>query len=82
VKNPFKGDEPCTQVDPIMFDMSHSTLKWEVAALRKVCGSCQVREACADYAIAYGLHGFWGGMTETERLRLKKSRRREATNVN
>jgi hypothetical protein len=81
VNNPFKGDEPCTQVDPGMFDMDHSTTRWEVAALRKVCEPCIVREACRDYAIENALPGFWGGMTAADRKRLKQSRRRETSNV-
>lgn len=81
MNNPFKGDEPCTQVDPGMFDMDHSTTRWEVAALRKVCEPCIVREACRDYAIENALPGFWGGMTAADRKRLKKSLRREPSNV-
>lgn len=77
MNNPFKGDEPCTQVAPIMFDMDAVFTKWEVNALRKVCEPCEVREACGAYAIENNLSGFWGGMTVTERNRAKSEKRRE-----
>lgn len=75
---PFKGDEPCTQVPPVMFDMECVFIKWEVEALKKVCAPCDVREACGDYAIENNLSGFWGGMTLAERNKLKQNRRRES----
>ena len=78
MQSPFKGDEPCTQVDPIMFDMDTVTTQWEIAALRKICEPCAVREACGDYAIEEGLSGFWGGMIASERTKLKRQRRRES----
>lgn len=81
MKSPFKGAEPCTEVDPVMFDLDKSTTRWDVAVLRKVCAPCEVREACGEYAMSEDLLGFWGGMTTSERTQVKRQRRRE-NNVN
>jgi len=41
---------------------------------RRVCTVCPVRTECLDYAIAGGkeLKGFWGGMSENQRSRLRR----------
>ena len=44
-------------------------------APRRVCNEvCPVREACLEFALAHDEHGIWGGLTEPERQRLKRSR--------
>jgi len=41
---------------------------------KKVCLSCDVRGECLDYALAHDERfGIWGGLSERERRRLKKS---------
>jgi hypothetical protein len=40
--------------------------------LRKMCGTCKFLEACREYAIYHEYHGFWGGMTEYERITFRK----------
>jgi WhiB family redox-sensing transcriptional regulator len=45
---------------------------------KRVCGACEVRAECLDYALANGeQHGIWGGLSERERRRLKQQRDRE-----
>lgn len=40
------------------------------------CELCPVREECLGYALAHpALLGIWGGMTETQRLRLRRERK-------
>lgn len=42
------------------------------AAVKAVCGMCEVREECLDYALrAHEQHGLWGGMSLKERRRLR-----------
>jgi WhiB family redox-sensing transcriptional regulator len=46
---------------------------------KAICGLCPVREACLEYAIsAREKEGVWGGLTERERRRLVRRRRRSA----
>ena len=42
---------------------------------KAVCARCPVRERCLEYALDNGLdHGIFGGLTETERRALRRSR--------
>lgn len=46
--------------------------------VRAICESCPVQEECLEA----GLHerfGIWGGLTERERKRLRRARRRQAS---
>jgi WhiB family redox-sensing transcriptional regulator len=41
---------------------------------KKVCLTCDVRAECLDYALQHDERfGIWGGLSERERRRLKKS---------
>jgi WhiB family redox-sensing transcriptional regulator len=45
------------------------------SAARELCGRCQVREACLEYALyVQEPYGIWGGMNELERRRLLRRR--------
>ncbi|MET0275742.1 MAG: WhiB family transcriptional regulator [Acidimicrobiia bacterium] len=46
---------------------------------KAICAACPVREACLEHAItAREKQGVWGGLTERERRRLIRQRRRTA----
>jgi WhiB family redox-sensing transcriptional regulator len=46
---------------------------------KAICAVCPVREPCLDHAItAREQQGVWGGLTERERRRLIRQRRRSA----
>jgi WhiB family redox-sensing transcriptional regulator len=46
---------------------------------KAICAVCPVREPCLDHAItAREKQGVWGGLTERERRRLIRQRRRSA----
>ena len=50
----------------------------EADAAKAVCAACPVRDECLEFALATRQDdGIWGGLTETERRRLRR-RRREA----
>lgn len=50
----------------------------EIAVAKAVCATCQVREACLEFAlITRQDDGVWGGLDENERRRLRR-RRQEA----
>jgi WhiB family transcriptional regulator, redox-sensing transcriptional regulator len=48
------------------------------AEIRRYCSPCSVREQCLEYALENNIrHGWWGGMGETARGRLKRQRGQE-----
>lgn len=56
----------CIGTDPEAF---FTTGKGEAVkpVVRKVCGGCEVRLACLEYAIEHGMEGFWGGASRHRR---------------
>ncbi|MDV7268824.1 WhiB family transcriptional regulator, partial [Rhodococcus oxybenzonivorans] len=45
-----------------------------VRAAKQVCRRCPVRDRCLEYALgSYERHGIWGGYTEDERKKLRRS---------
>ena len=59
----------CAQTDPEAFFPEKGQSGKEA---KRICGRCEVRTACRDYALAHsGLYGIWGGLTESERRHLR-----------
>jgi WhiB family transcriptional regulator, redox-sensing transcriptional regulator len=51
----------------------------DVELAKAICGTCAVREACLEYAMATRQDdGVWGGLTDPERRRLRRRRRNSA----
>lgn len=49
------------------------------APAKAVCARCPVRADCLEFAVATSQHhGIWGGLSERERERLRRARRRAA----
>jgi WhiB family redox-sensing transcriptional regulator len=48
--------------------------KQRVEKARVICASCPVVRQCLNYAIYNDCHGFWGGMTESERRKVIRER--------
>ena len=44
----------------------------KLVATRELCGGCPVSEECLDFALKYGVSGYWGNTTEHERSKLRK----------
>ena len=42
---------------------------------RAICHTCPVMQECLDYAIKNDCHGFWGGMTDSERKKVIRERK-------
>jgi WhiB family transcriptional regulator, redox-sensing transcriptional regulator len=60
----------CAQTDPEAFfpEKGGSTRD-----AKKVCGACNVRSQCLEYALSNDERfGIWGGLSERERRRLRK----------
>jgi WhiB family redox-sensing transcriptional regulator len=65
----------CRQVDTTLFYSPEGERgprkERREAAAKQVCGSCQVVEVCAAYAVASREpYGTWGGLSETDRREL------------
>lgn len=66
----WQADALCAQTDPEAFfpEKGGSTRD-----AKRVCGACNVRSECLEYALANDERfGIWGGMSERERRRLRK----------
>lgn len=66
----WQTDALCAQTDPEAFfpEKGGSTRD-----AKKVCGSCNVKAQCLEYALANDERfGIWGGLSERERRRLRK----------
>ena len=46
-----------------------------IAEAKAICSECPVTEQCLDFALANGCIGVWGGTTERQRRRLRRSQR-------
>ena len=69
----------CRGLDPeIFYPPEDDDIAAEPA--KEICAACPVREACLEHAIARREKiGVWGGLTERERRRLIRQRRRLAS---
>jgi WhiB family redox-sensing transcriptional regulator len=71
----------CQDAEPDLFFPISATgaAQTDIAMAKRVCGSCQVRVECLDYALeTRQAHGIWGGTTEDERRRLTERHRKAA----
>lgn len=71
----FDGTQPCAQTDPEAFFPDGGG---NPRAAIAVCGGCEFRRPCLDYALAttvsgYPVAGVWGGTTAVERRRLREA---------
>ncbi|WOF24191.1 WhiB family transcriptional regulator [Microbacterium betulae] len=66
----WQSDALCAQTDPEAFfpEKGGSTRD-----AKRICGSCDVRAQCLDYALQNDERfGIWGGLSERERRKLKR----------
>lgn len=72
----WREDAACRGVDTNVF---FPVTDEEAGPAQAICATCPVREECLEFALMTRQEdGVWGGLTETERRRLRR-RRREAT---
>ncbi len=72
----WRQQAACRGVDPEIF---HPSEEEDPTPAKAICAECPVREACLEHALAVReKHGVWGGLTERERRRVIRQRRRSA----
>jgi WhiB family transcriptional regulator, redox-sensing transcriptional regulator len=74
----------CRSADPdLFFPVTGGGWAGQVEKAKVLCGACQVRRECLQYAITGDeAYGVWGGMTEDERRRASRlGRQRRAPAV-
>ena len=68
----WRREAACRDLDTnIFFPLSDD----EAGPAKAVCATCPVRQECLEFALATRQgDGVWGGLTETERRRLRRRR--------
>lgn len=70
---PWRSEAACRTTDPDLFH-PHKGENEVVAAAKAVCATCPSIQPCAIFALsAPSLMGVWGGLSEVERVRARKS---------
>lgn len=67
----------CRDADPELFFPigAHGPAMHQIAQAKQICGGCQVRVECLEYALASGQDsGVWGGASEEERRMMRRMR--------
>ncbi len=67
----WQNDALCAQTDPEAFFPEKGGSTREA---KHICSTCSVRDECLEYALLNDERfGIWGGLSERERRRLKRS---------
>jgi hypothetical protein len=62
---------PCAQA-PDLYHPSNEDKYYANMAIA-ACNDCPIKLPCATYAIAYEKEGIWGGLSASERIRIRRS---------
>jgi len=72
-----KGNPTCAEVDPEIFFPERGAVTngaLSIKAAKSLCQTCPYTFECLEWALSHSEMGIWGGTTERERRRLKRSR--------
>lgn len=70
-REPWMSEALCAETAPELFFPEAGASS---AAAKKLCGACDVRERCLEYALTHNLQdGIYGGKSPKERARLRRS---------
>ena len=71
----YRGDEPCTQIPTELYFPETGEIHMRaIRVLRETCRGCPSRQPCAEWAIHHEEHGWWGGLSPTERSQIRSRR--------
>lgn len=74
----WQNEAECLGLDPEMFHPDPESIS-DADEAKQICVRCPVQQTCLDYALARNeKEGIWGGLTEKERRRIIRHRRRSA----
>ncbi len=74
----WREEAACAGADPDLFFPVGDTDLETIAAAKAVCAGCPVKEDCLAYSIETNqTDGVWGGLTASERRRLRRRWLRE-----
>jgi WhiB family transcriptional regulator, redox-sensing transcriptional regulator len=71
----------CRDTDPALFFPvgTTGTALAQIEKAKQVCGECEVRRDCLDFALATNQDsGIWGGLSEEERRIIRRQRAQRA----
>jgi WhiB family redox-sensing transcriptional regulator len=66
----------CREADPDLFFPDEGDNVAQIAEAKAVCAGCAVKDGCLAFALEFPQYGIWGGLTDEERRRLRRSTRR------
>jgi|HubBroStandDraft_1064217.scaffolds.fasta_scaffold971353_1 WhiB family redox-sensing transcriptional regulator len=78
----WRSQGACLHADPdVFFPISAAGASApQIRMARAICAGCVVRVACTDFAVEHrDVQGIWGGTTDDERKKLRRSRTRAAS---
>ena len=69
----FREEANCADTDSEAFFTTEGTSTYSnISMLRRICGSCTVKEDCLDYALKHEVLGYWGNTTEHQRRKIRQ----------
>jgi WhiB family redox-sensing transcriptional regulator len=72
----WRQHSACRGIDPEVF---HPASEEDAEEAKAICALCPVRQPCLEYALVNReREGVWGGMTDRERRRILRQRRKSA----
>ena len=70
----FENEPNCASTDPEIFFTKDRGGYNHMPALKKICGACNAKDECLDYAIKNSVLGYWGNTTEAQRRAIRRKR--------
>lgn len=69
----WTGSEPCMSSDPEFFypDDPNEAV-YRSRTVKRICDGCPTREPCGEWGILHETYGFWGGLSPSDRSRIRK----------
>ena len=77
MQRPWDFDNPlCAQIGDSYFflndrDEYDPTAEVSYEPARKICNQCEHKRDCAEWAVKYEDHGFWGGLSPRQRQKIR-----------
>ena len=80
MREPHEFEVPlCAQVGGDLFfpdkENEGKLVRLSIASAKSICRSCQHITECAEWGIHKERYGIWGGLTDSDRRRIRRQRR-------